>query len=110
MSALVSNQLQRLRFVLLAIFIVVLIPAVALAYLGYRQLQFESFYQYQSLAAELTARIDRRAAELFAAEDAKSFVDFGFLIVGDGNLVQRSPLSSKRPGPTALTLPRCGFS
>ena len=94
MSALVSNQLQRLRFVLLAIFIVVLIPAVALAYLGYRQLQFESFYQYQSLAAELTARIDRRAAELFAAEDAKSFVDFGFLIVGDGNLVQRSPLSS----------------
>ena len=57
-------------------------------------MQFESFYQYQSLAAELTARIDRRAAELFAAEDAKSFVDFGFLIVGDGNLVQRSPLSS----------------
>ena len=94
MNSLVSNQLQRLRFILLAIFIVVLIPAVALVYLGYRQLQFESFYQYQSLAAELTARIDRRAAEVFAAEDAKSVVDFGFLIVGDGNLVQRSPLSS----------------
>lgn len=93
MSVLAPNQLQRLRFVLIVIFIVVLIPALALAYLGYRQLQFESFYQYQSLAAELTTRIDRRAAELFAAEDAKSFVDFGFLIVGDGNLVQRSPLS-----------------
>ena len=49
MSALAPNQLQRLRFVLIVIFIVVLIPALALAYLGYRQLQFESFYQYQSL-------------------------------------------------------------
>jgi len=71
-----------------------LVPAVVLAWLGYRQLRYEAFYLHQSMAVELTGRIDRRAAELFTAENEKSFVDFGFLIIGDGNFVQRSPLSA----------------
>ena len=79
---------------LAAVFVFLLIPTITLAYLGYRQLQFESFYQHQSMAVELTARIEARASALFEAEDAKSFVDFGFLIIGEGNYVQRSPLST----------------
>ena len=94
MSTIAPNQRRRLRLILTAVFVLLLIPTITLAYLGYRQLQFESFYQHQSMAVELTARIEARASALFEAEDAKSFVDFGFLIVGEGNYVQRSPLST----------------
>ncbi len=94
MSTIAPNQRRRLRLILTAVFVLLLIPAITLAYLGYQQLQFESFYQHQSMAVELTARIEARASALFEAEDAKSFVDFGFLIVGEGNYVQRSPLST----------------
>ena len=45
------------------------------------------------MAVELTGRIEQSASAMFEAVDAKSFVDFGFLIVGEGNYVQRSPLS-----------------
>ncbi len=94
MSTIAPNQRRRLRLILASVFVFLLIPTITLAYLGYRQLQFESFYQHQSMAVELTARIETRASALFEAEDAKSFVDFGFLIVGEGNYVQRSPLST----------------
>ena len=94
MSSIAPNQRTRLRYLLASVFVLLLVPAITLAYLGYRQLQFEAFYQHQSMAAELTSRIDRRATELFASEDTKSFVQFGFLIVGEGNFVQRSPLST----------------
>ena len=93
MRAIRPKQQHRLRLVLVSVFLLLLIPAGTLAYLGYQQLQYESFYQLQSKAVELTNRLDRRAATIFAAEDAKSFVDFGFLVIGEGNFVQRSPLS-----------------
>ena len=94
MRTIAPNQRRRLRLILAVVFVFLLVPAATLAYLGYRQLQFESFYQYQTMAADLTARIDSTASALFAAEDAKSFVQFGFLIIGEGNFVQRSPLSA----------------
>ena len=94
MTTIAPNQRRRLRLVLSTVFVLLLIPTITLAYLGYRQLQFESFYQHQSMAVEVTGRIERRASALFDAEDAKSFVDYGFLIVGEGNYVQRSALST----------------
>ena len=94
MNTIAPNQRRRLRLVLSTVFVLLLIPTITLAYLGYRQLQFESFYQHQSMAVEVTGSIERRASALFDAEDAKSFVDYGFLIVGEGNYVQRSALST----------------
>jgi signal transduction histidine kinase len=91
------DQRRRLRRLLGGVFIALLAAGLTLAWLGYRQLRFEAFYQQQTLAADLTGRIDRAAVELFAGEDARSFVDFSFLIVGEGNFVQRSPLSAFPP-------------
>jgi two-component system phosphate regulon sensor histidine kinase PhoR len=87
------DQRSRLKGLLAAVLVALLVPAVVLAWLGYRQLRFEAFYLQQTRAAELTQAIDRRATALFAAEDARAFADFAFLIVGEGNFVQRSPLS-----------------
>ena len=84
----------RLRVVLAVVFIALLVPALVLAWLGYRQLQYESFYTLQANARNLTEEIDGRMTEVFAAVDGRSFADFGFLIVGEGNFLQRSPLSA----------------
>jgi signal transduction histidine kinase len=94
MSRVSPDQRSRLRLLLGVVFVALLVPAVTLAWLGSRQIRFEAFYLEQSRASELTRRIDRRAVEIFSAEEDRSFVDFGYLIVGEGNYVQRSPLSA----------------
>ena len=94
MSRVSPDQRSRLRLLLGIVFIALLVPAVTLAWLGNRQLRFEAFYLEQSRASELTRRIDGRAVEIFSSEEVRSFVDFSYLIVGEGNYVQRSPLSA----------------
>ena len=66
---------------------------MSLTWLAYRQLQYESFYQHQALAESLVSQVDARVTTLFATEDQRSFVEFSYLMVGEGQYVQRSPLS-----------------
>ena len=88
---------SRLRNLLTLFFLALAIPTAVLVWQAYDQLKWESFHQHRGLAEELTNRIDARLADLVTAADARSFADYGFLIVtGDpsANFVQRSPLST----------------
>jgi signal transduction histidine kinase len=86
---------------LLALFAVVFValaaPAVVLVAQAYSQLKLEAFRATQLAAEELAARIDAQLRAATAAEEARSFGDYSFLVVeGDAaaNFVQRSPLSA----------------
>ena len=88
--------IARLRWVIAGVFLAILVPTLVLAYHAYGQLQFEAFHRARVQAEELTRRIDLDLRQLVAAEEARSFTDYGFLVVeGDtaDNFVQRSPLS-----------------
>ena len=88
---------RRLKLVLAAFFVALAIPSVALVTQAYRQLRWEAFRQTQLLAEDLAARIDADLRTAVAAEEARSFGDYQFLVVeGDAaaNFVQRSPLSA----------------
>jgi len=88
---------SRLRNLLTLFFLALAIPTAVLVWQAYDQLKWEAFHQHRGMAEELTNRIDTRLAELIATADARSFADYGFLIVtGDpsANFVQRSPLST----------------
>jgi hypothetical protein len=82
---------------LLGLFFVALaIPTAVLAWQAYSRLKWESFRQYQLLAEGLVERIDRRLNEMIAKEEARTFTDYGFLVVEGApaaNFLQRSPLS-----------------
>jgi len=87
----------RLRRWLLVFFLALLLPAALLIYQSYSQLKWETFYQYQKMAAELSERIDNRLARLIADEDKRPFTDYAYSTkTGDVSnaLVLRSPLSN----------------
>src|SRR5262249_47497951 len=62
-----------------------------------RQIKFEAFHQYSTLADELGLRIDAELQRLIAAEEARAYGDYRFIVVaGDpatSNFLQRSPLA-----------------
>lgn len=96
---------NQLRAVLAAFFLALLVPTGVLIYQSYDQLKWETFHQYRVMAEELAGRIDGRIAGLIAAEEARSYADYSFLVVeGDpnANFLQRSPLSEF---PVASSLP-----
>jgi two-component system, OmpR family, phosphate regulon sensor histidine kinase PhoR len=85
---------RRLRAVLLGLFVLLAAPAVALVLQTQRQLRWESYHQYDTLAGELALRIDAELQRLVALEEARSYADYGFLTLGEGgSVVQRSALS-----------------
>ena len=87
----------RLRLVLAPFFLALAVPAAILVYQAYNQLKWEAFHQYRTLAEELTTRIDGRISRLIGEEEARSYADYGFLVVaGDpaANFLQPSPLSA----------------
>jgi signal transduction histidine kinase len=95
-----NSDKQRLRLVLLLFLLALGIPTLVLIEQAYSQLKWEAFHQHRLLAEELGARIDRRLNELIAAEEARAFTDYTFLVVtGDpaANFLQRSPLSAHPP-------------
>lgn len=92
-----STQKSRLRWLLAAIFLALAVPAIVLTTQAYQQLRWEAFHQQRLLAEELVARIDSDAGALIAAEEARAFTDYGFLIVTGERYIQRSPLSSLPP-------------
>lgn len=88
---------RRLKTVLAVFFLALAIPSVALVTQAYRQLRWEAFRTTQLLAEDLAGRIDENLRAAVAAEEARSFSDYQFLVVeGDAaaNFVQRSPLSA----------------
>ncbi len=89
-----------LRLWLGLFFLLLALPAALLIQQAYSQLKWEVFHQYQNLAAELAARIDRDLDQRIDAEESRSDADYGFLLGGD--IPQRSPLSSY---PVTGTLP-----
>ena len=86
-----------LRLVLAVFFLALAVPAVVLVAQAYSQLKWGAFRSTQLAAEELATRIDATLRSSVAAEDARSFGDYSFLVVeGDAaaNVVQRSPLST----------------
>jgi signal transduction histidine kinase len=96
---------RRVRYVLAAFFLALAVPAALLIAQAYSQLKWEAFRNNQIIAEELAERIDTDLRAAIAAEEARSFGDYAFLVVeGDeaANFVQRSPLSAY---PVASALP-----
>ena len=88
---------RSLKLVLALFFFALAIPAAVLIAQAYSQLKWQAFRSTQVAAEELAGRIDATLRTAVAAEDARSFGDYSFLVVeGDAaaNFVQRSPLSS----------------
>ena len=92
-----GNDRNRLRNILVLIFLALAIPTTVLIWQGYSQLKWEAFHQYRGLAEELNSRIDTSLINRINTADARSFADYTFLVVtGDPsvNFLQRSPLSA----------------
>lgn len=88
---------RKLRWLLAAFFLALAVPAMVLVAQAYSQLKWQSFRQGQVLAEEFAARVESDLRSAVAAEEARSFGDYSFLVVeGDAaaNFVQRSPLSA----------------
>ncbi len=96
----------RIRIVVITFFFAIASPGAILVWQAFKQLKWETFHQYQTLAVELSNRMDNKLSELVANEELRSFGDYGFTVVtGDlvNNFVQRSnlsqhPLDSTIPG------------
>ena len=96
-ASLTGLDRKRLRLWLAVFFLALAMPTGVLIWHAYGQLKWEAFHQHRLLAEELVARTDGRLVELINEEEARSFADYGFLVVmGDpsANFVQRSPLSA----------------
>ena len=87
----------RLATLLGLLFVALAAPTLVLLVQTQRQIKFESFYQYRTLADELGLRIDSELQRLIAAEEARGYAEYRFVVVaGDpatSNFVQRSPLA-----------------
>jgi signal transduction histidine kinase len=86
-----------LRWLFAAFFLALAVPAAVLVAQAYGQLKWEALRTTQLAAEEVAARVDEQLKTAIAAEDARSFGDYSFLVVtGDAaaNFVQRSPLSA----------------
>ena len=87
---------KKLRNGLLLFFIALLIPTAILIQQSYSRLKWETFHQYQSMADELSGRIDQQFLRLVNTEEQRPFTDYAFLnVAGEAtaNFFQRSPLS-----------------
>lgn len=101
------KPVARLRLTLVAFFIALAVPAVALVVQALDRLQWEAFHQQQAQAEELARRIDRELHALVAREDARPVTEYAFLNVlapGNADLLQRSPLASLPPDNAASGL------
>ncbi len=88
---------RRLAVALTILAAALALPSAVLIYQGWSQLKWEAFHRYRGLAEELSERIDADLADRIAAEEARSFADYRFLVVaGDpgATVLQRSPLAA----------------
>lgn len=87
----------RLAALLGVLFLLLAAPSAVLLYQTQRQIRFEAFHQYRTLADELGLRVDAELQRLVAAEESRGYADYRFVVVaGDpktSNFIQRSPLA-----------------
>ena len=97
---------KRLRLWLFLFFLALLLPTLLLVQQSYSRLKWETFHQYQRMAAELSERIDQRLMQLISTENQRDFDDFSFLknsARSNANVAQRSvlaefPVPAQPPG------------
>lgn len=100
MSSRLTRSLSpaRLRLILAALFVALAVPTAVLVQQTQRQIGFEAFHQYRTLADELGLRIDVELQRLVALEEARGYGDYGFVVTrldSAANAIapERSPLS-----------------
>jgi len=88
---------MRLRLILGALFAALALPTLVLVVETQRQLKWEAFHQYRTLADEFGLRVDVELQRLVAAEEARGYGDYGFVVVGGdpaaSNFLALSPLA-----------------
>ena len=93
---------RRLGWLLFALWLLLVLPSLGLIVQTERQIKWEAYHQYRSLAEELALRINQRLLADVQNEDARSVGEYQFLTVGGdpsvSRLLQRSPLASYPPG------------
>ena len=101
----------RLAVLLGLLFLLLVAPSAVLLVQTRRQIAFEAYHQYRTLADELALRIDAELQRLVAAEEARGYADYRFVVVaGDpatSTALQRSPLAIY---PVRADLPGVDFS
>ena len=87
----------RLATFLALLFLGLMIPTVILLVQTQRQIRFEAFHQYRTLAEELGLRINSNLQGVLGAEEDRSYSDYQFAVFSsnpsNSYLLQRSPLS-----------------
>ncbi len=86
----------RLRMLFALFFITLSLPTAFLINHSISQLKWEAFHQYRLQAQDFTNQISTTLHSFIDTEEARSFVDYSFLVVEGGqksNFLQRSPLS-----------------
>lgn len=86
----------RLRQLLGLFFVALVVPTAVLIFYAYSQLKWEALHQHQTMAEELSQRIDSQLIQLIEEEEARPFAEYSFLNVAGSvknNFLQRSPLS-----------------
>jgi signal transduction histidine kinase len=92
---------SRLATLVSILFVALAVPAAALVWLGFRQLDLESFRLQQIGAETFVASVDTRLAAVLAREAARPAAEYSFALGGTGaadGIVQRSPLASLAAG------------
>ncbi|MGB0132825.1 sensor histidine kinase [Dokdonella sp.] len=87
----------RLAAFLAVLFLALMIPTVILLVQTQRQIRFEAFHQYRTLAEELGLRINSNLQGMLATEEDRSYSDYQFAAFASSpakaTLLQRSALS-----------------
>ena len=87
---------QRLRRMLVLLFVALCVPTGVLIWQAWDQLRWESWYQHRNEAEALVDRIDLVLEQQVGIAEARSFDDFSFLNAA-GATLQPSPLSAFPP-------------
>lgn len=107
-------QPRQWRWAMLAFFVVLIVPALALSLYSYRQLKWESLHRFQQFSAELSQRLDQQIQSWLAREEQRPSSDYFFFSSaatlaapepGINPQLNRSPLSYlplNSPWPGAL--------
>ncbi|MEZ5460704.1 sensor histidine kinase [Dokdonella sp.] len=92
---------RRLAVFLALLFAGLMIPTVILLLQTQRQIRFEAFHQYRTLAEELGLRINSNLQNMLGTEEDRSYADYQFAALAsnpaNAKLLQRSPLSDVPP-------------
>lgn len=90
----------RLRWLLLTLWLLLVIPTLVLVLEARQQIKWEALYQHRTLAEEFSQRIDERLQQWIAVEESRSPADYQFLVPGSEQLstLAQWPVSATVPG------------